>query len=707
MPTGLTSKALGGQPLKGYLSGSVDAVLRIGDRYVVVDYKTNWLGDPAEPLTAADYARPRLIEAMLHSDYPLQALLYSIVLHRFLRWRLPAYAPEKHLGGVMYLFLRGMCGPDTPVVDGHPAGVFSWQPPASLIAAMSDLVWAGGHMTTMEWRRAIGATGLLRDFTDAEVLESSDVHVAQRLTELAEEPDEAVALAIALAVRALRNGSVCVDLRSVEQQVGTDGLPWPEVDAWLTAIRVSVLASAPPALRLYDDLLYLDRYWLEEQQVCDDVHTMIAVKPEKASPDIDRLFPTGFEEQRAAAEVALSQGLTVLTGGPGTGKTTTVARLLALLASGTRLRIALAAPTGKAAARLQEAVQLEVGKLDKADQEALSGMHATTLHRLLGSRPDTSARFRHNRGNRLPHDVIVVDETSMVSLTMMARLLEAVRPDARLILVGDPDQLASVEAGAVLADLVDGLDDSKLATLKTPHRFGESIGALASAIREGDADGAIDVLRAGGDHIEWIDSDQPSEHLRKVIVPQALRLREAAILGNADVALQTLDAHRLLCAHRRGPYGVRFWNRQVERWLAEETGDPIWSDWYAGRPVLVTANDYGLGLYNGDTGVTLVRDGMLRAVIAGTEQQEFATSRLSDVDTMHAMTIHKSQGSQADEVTVLLPQEDSRLLMRELFYTAVTRAKKRVLVVGAESAVRAAVERRAVRASGLARRLRR
>ena len=207
------------------------------------------------------------------------------------------------------------------------------------------------------------------------------------------------------------------------------------------------------------DLLYLDRYWLEEQQVCDDVLAMIAAVPSQESAEIDRLFPTGFEEQRAAAKVALSQGLTVLTGGPGTGKTTTVARLLALLAGGIRLRIALAAPTGKAAARLQEAVQLEVGKLNTADQEALSGLHATTLHRLLGSRPDTSARFRHNRGNRLPHDVIVVDETSMVSLTMMARLLEAVRPAARLILVGDPDQLASVEAGAVLADLVDGLDD--------------------------------------------------------------------------------------------------------------------------------------------------------------------------------------------------------------------------------------------------------
>jgi exodeoxyribonuclease V beta subunit len=136
----LTGAALGGQSLKGYLSGSVDAVLRVGGRYVVVDYKTNWLGDPSRPLTAADYARPRLVEAMLHSDYPLQAMLYSVVLHRFLRWRLPGYDPERHLGGVMYLFLRGMCGPDTPVVDGHPAGVFDWQPPAALITAMSDLV---------------------------------------------------------------------------------------------------------------------------------------------------------------------------------------------------------------------------------------------------------------------------------------------------------------------------------------------------------------------------------------------------------------------------------------------------------------------------------------------------------------------------------------------------------------------------------------
>src|SRR6185503_16526505 len=288
----------------------------------------------------------------------------------------------------------------------------------------------------------------------------------------------------------------------------------------------------PPILRLNGDLLYLDRYWLEEQQVCDDILAMVKARPAQVSPDIDRLFPTGFEEQRAAAKVALSQGLTVLTGGPGTGKTTTVARLLALLASGRRLRIALAAPTGKAAARLQEAVQLEVGKLAPSDQDALAGLHATTLHRLLGSRPDTSARFRHHRGNRLPHDVIVVDETSMVSLTMMARLLEAVRPDARLILVGDPDQLASVEAGAVLADLVDGLGAARISELKTPHRFGRSIGTLASAIRSGDGDQVMDLLRAGGEHIDWIDTGEPSASLRKVLVPQALALRQAALLGD-------------------------------------------------------------------------------------------------------------------------------------------------------------------------------
>jgi exodeoxyribonuclease V alpha subunit len=570
--------------------------------------------------------------------------------------------------------------------------------------------------------QAIAAEGLLRAFGDAGVFEAADVHVAQRLTALAGEPDERVALAIALVVRALRGGSVCVDLRGVDAQVGIADLPWPTADDWLAAVRASPLLGSPPALRLFGDLLYLDRYWLEEEQVCADLLALSVSGTVGDVPALERLFPKPeYDEQRAAAEIALSQAVTVLTGGPGTGKTTTVARLLALLVGQAELagvprpRIALAAPTGKAAARLAEAVAAEVEELDAADRARLAGLQATTLHRLLGSRPDTSVRFKHNRGNRLPHDVIVVDETSMVSLTMMARLLEAVRPDTRLVLVGDADQLASVEAGAVLADLVEGLTarhDVRVAALRTPHRFGESIGALAEAIRTGDEDRVMGLLRAGGEHIEWIDSDRPADRLRGVLVSHALRVREAAVLGAGREALATLDEHRLLCAHRRGPYGVSHWNRQVERWLSEETGQPVVSAWYAGRPLLVTANDYGLKVYNGDTGVVVAgRDGSrdgLRAVVAGAAGPlDFAPSRLADVETMHAMTIHKSQGSQAAEVTVLMPQEDSRLLTRELFYTAVTRAKAKVRVVGSEASVRAAIGRRAVRASGLAQRLQR
>jgi exodeoxyribonuclease V alpha subunit len=572
-------------------------------------------------------------------------------------------------------------------------------------------------MTVTDVELAIGASGLVRTFNEAGVLDVSDVQVANRICALGKEHDERVALAVALLVRALRSGSVCVDLASIAEVVGSDDVPWPEPVQWQAAVRVSALLRDLPVLHLYDDrLLYLDRYWREEKQVCDDLLALLVSRETVKVPAFERLFPAGFEEQRAAAEVALSQAVTVLTGGPGTGKTTTIARLLALvaeqaeLAGSSRPRIALAAPTGKAAARLQEAVHYAVAKLDAADRARLGELEAMTLHRLLGRRPDSSSRFRHDRSNRLPHDVVVVDETSMVSLTMMARLLEAVRPGTRLVLVGDADQLASVEAGAVLADLVDGFcarKDVRVAALRTSHRFGESIGALAEAIRVGDADRALALLRSGDEHIEFLEEDDATDRLRSILVPHTLRLREAALLGAADDALATLDEHRLLCAHRDGPFGVRHWNRQVETWLSEETGLPPWSEWYAGRPLLVTANDYGLRVYNGDTGVVVVGADGLRAVIAGAAGPlDFATSRLGDVETMHAMTIHKSQGSQADEVTVLLPSEDSRLLTRELFYTAVTRAKAKVRVVGSEASVRAAIGRRAVRASGLAQRLR-
>jgi len=577
-------------------------------------------------------------------------------------------------------------------------------------------------------RIATTATGLLRTFNAAGVLTAADVHVAARTAELVGETDEAVRLAVALAVRAARQGSVCVDLREIGADAADGDLPWPDADGWLDAVAGSPLREHS-VVQVESGLLYLDRYWREEGQVRDDLVARLAAVP----PDVDdaalaasaeRLFPgEGYAEQRAAALAAARQWTTVLTGGPGTGKTTTVAGLLALLAEqaasnpdGRGLRIGLTAPTGKAAARLQEAVE-EAQLADRftaTDRARLGGLTASTLHRLLGWRPGSSTRFKHHRGNKLPHDVIVVDETSMVSLTMMARLVEAVRPQTRLILVGDPDQLASVEAGAVLSDLVGGLaarEPGTVAALRTTHRFGGAIGALAEALRDGDADRALTLLGSGDPALELVDPEDVAgmARLQTDLTGHAVALRAAALTGDPAAVVRLADEHRLLCPHRDGPWGVQHWNRQVERWLGEATGAPIgaaWGhEWYAGRPVLVTANDYGLGLFNGDTGVVVQQGDQLRVVIAGAALPSFAPSRLGDIETLHAMTVHKSQGSQARAVTVLLPPDDSPLLTRELFYTAVTRAQERVRVVGTPASVAAAVTRRALRATGLRPRL--
>lgn len=573
-------------------------------------------------------------------------------------------------------------------------------------------------------RYARGATGLLADFNQAGVLTAADVHVAHRTAELVGEPADDVRLAVALAVRAVRHGSVCVDLAGLVDDADDLDLAWPDGD-WLARVAASPLAAAS-VVRVDEGLLYLDRYWREECQVHDDlVARLSASAPPVADPALlaetaSRLFPgEGYAEQRAAALAAAGQATTVLTGGPGTGKTTTVAGLLALLTEQAErpLRVALTAPTGKAAARLQEAV-VEAQTADRftdADQSRLAGLTASTLHRLLGWRPGSRTRFKHHRGNRLPHDVIVVDETSMVSLTMMARLLEAVRPETRLVLVGDPDQLASVEAGAVLADLVGGLRErapGTVAELVTTRRFHGTIDGLARALRAADPDRVLELLTSGADDVELVDpaDEQRMTRLRSDLTERAAAVRQIAQAGDAAAAVAAADAHRLLCAHREGPWGAQHWNRQVERWLGEAVGAPIgavWGhEWYPGRPVLVTANDYGLGLFNGDTGVVISdEEGDLRAVIASGELRRFAPSRLGDIETLHAMTVHKSQGSQADSITVLLPPDDSPLLTRELFYTAVTRAQRRLRVVGTEAAIRAAVATTARRATGLRGRL--
>ncbi len=579
-------------------------------------------------------------------------------------------------------------------------------------------------------RIALDAVGLLGAFNTAGVLTAADVHVATRLGELGGEADQAVLLAVALAVRGVRSGSVCVDLDLLRQQWTAlePTLPWPESVGWSTAVEQSPLVGQGRPLRFEYGLLYLDRYRRQEEQVRRDLLARDSQPPPAIDRSalalgLDRLFPgTDAEQQRAAALAAATQWTTVLGGGPGTGKTTTVARLISLLMTqpGPPLRVAMAAPTGKAAARLQAAVQHEATTFQAQDRHDLPTLTASTLHRLLGWLPGRGTRFRHNRDNRLPFDLVVVDETSMVSLTMMARLLEAVRPDARLLLVGDPDQLASVEAGAVLADLVAGLtarDDSaagpattgaarrSVVLLRKTWRFGGDIADLAAAVRDGNADAAAEVLGRGGESVRLVPTDEPG--IRRDVLDAATAVRAAAIAGDARTALQRLDTHRLLCAHRSGPRGVQEWTRRIEDWLADVDQEVAEGEWYAGRPVLITANDYALGLFNGDTGVA-VRDSVdgLRVMFGGErEMTGYAPRRLADVQTVHAMTVHRSQGSQFHGVTFVLPEVDSPLSTRELLYTALTRAEATVRLVGSEAEVRAAISRPAARASGLRLRL--
>jgi exodeoxyribonuclease V alpha subunit len=624
-------------------------------------------------------------------------------------------------------------------------------------------------------RRAAGAIGLLREFNEIGLLSPADVHVANRVARLVGEDRGPVRLAVALAARAPRLGHVFVDLATIAQTAAVESeetlelstLPWPDTDEWVAAVTASALVALDDddprddrPLRMAGSRLYLDRYWREERRVADDLLELAAGTPADSARDADayapdanapranaapatagaleRLFTADSDDrQRLAAEVVREHCVAVIAGGPGTGKTTTVARIVALLAEDAAARglrqplVALAAPTGKAAARLQEAVHEEAARLAVSDETRalLLGLRGSTLHRLLGRRPDSHSRFAHDRENRLPHDVVIVDETSMVSLSLMARLVEAVRAGARLILVGDPGQLRSIEAGVVLGDIVGSAAEPSAATvhqrgplsdgivvLDRVHRYGIGIARLAEAIRTGDADGAIKALRQpDGEEIEWlaVDGEQADEdaELRPVkenALSAGAAVLDAARAGEVAEALGALVRFRLLCAHRRGPHGVSTWTTRIQAWLADEfPGLDLEQREYVGRPLLITENNYELGLYNGDAGVIVeTAPGVPRAAFErGDSMLEFSPTRLGAVETVYAMTIHKSQGSQFDVAAVLLPPPSSRILTRELLYTAATRARGRLILVGTEETIRAAVERPVARASGLGQRL--
>ncbi len=496
-------------------------------------------------------------------------------------------------------------------------------------------------------------------------------------------------LAAQLACLATMEGHVCADL-AMEDGWG----PWAvQMDAaaregFRTRLpRLPIVGSGADWTPLVWDgrRLYLRRYWDYERRVADD----LLARCRQAAPldvafseEIAKLFPDAG--QRQAAAIALTQRLAVISGGPGTGKTYTLARIIGLLQRRwPQLDIALAAPTGKAAARIGEALQT-------AGVTLLAGAH--TIHRLLGVRGDGS--FLHHRDRQLAIDLLVVDEASMIDLSLMSHLLEALPSQARLILLGDRDQLAAVEAGAVFADLCESPKLSgSIALLTTNFRFGagSGIGRLADLLRQGDAEGALDLLRVGGDDLVWVARSElhalveaARQGYRDYLDGVAAGLKPQALFAR-------FDAFRVLCAHRQEAEAI---NRIL-------TGDPLRPP--LGTPIMVLRNEPVLRVFNGDIGLlsTDPVDGRSKVVFPGEPLRWIPLQRLPEWTPAWAMTVHKAQGSEFAHVLLTLPAKVSPVATRELVYTGITRAKKRVTLWADETVLRAAIERRSLRMSGL------
>jgi len=659
------------------------------------------------------------------------------------------------------------------------------------------------------------ATALLQLLDDWQAngwLRALDRAFAGFLLEQAPDTGPAVLLAAALVSHQLGHGHVCLDLAAtlaepdfalslppegeslLDTPLPSAVLAGVTLDSWRAALEASrVVDSQQPEqgscpLVLIGQRLYLRRYWQHERHVVSTLHQRLQ-QPLPVAADLparlDALFAGSQQNpdwQRIACALAARGRFSIITGGPGTGKTTTVVRLLALLQTpaveaGKPLRIRLAAPTGKAAARLTESIGCQVGALpvDDAVRDAIP-TEVSTLHRLLGSLPD-SRHFRHHAGNPLALDVLVVDEASMIDLEMMANVLAALPPQARLVLLGDKDQLASVEAGAVLGDLCRRADagcyspatldwlqqitgqslleaglqpgeeathllEQQTAMLRHSHRFGSDsgIGELARAVNRCDATAARDLLQRGEfDDIQsrrLTGSNDPA-FSALVLGGEGTLPGYGAYLSTlktqrpgadvpaddprweawASAVLSAFDRFQLLCAVRRGEWGVEGINQRVADLLTRRSLLRADKLWYEGRPVLVTRNDYSLGLMNGDIGIALrIREPALHAGQAETEALRVAfprndgkggirfvlPSRLPDVETVFAMTVHKSQGSEFEHAVLVLPEARNPVLTKELVYTAITRASQHFSLLESRPGVlEAAVQTPVRRISGL------
>jgi len=594
-------------------------------------------------------------------------------------------------------------------------------------------------------------------------LSELDYRFARFLGRLDGTCDSKLLLAASMVSRERGDGHICIDLAEIAETVlelqESEPLVCPPLETWLTVLHASPVVGRPGDYRplvLDDTRLYLYRYWDYEKRLAEALK-MLAGTTFEAFDELhlrdsfERIFPrsdndgeTNVDWRKVAAFASFRNALCVISGGPGTGKTYAVARILALLIEQNhngQLNIALTAPTGKAATRLQEAIKkAKVGLNCIESVKAAIPDEASTIHRLLGSIPN-SPSFRFNRENPLPHDVVIIDEASMVDLALFSKLAQAIRPQSRLILLGDKDQLASVEAGSVLGDICDtgnmhrfspafitdcyqatgeeigerasvtpraGMNDC-IIQLNKSYRFSKTSGihVVSQAVNAGKGSEAIDLIRNGnfGD-INWKSLPRPDKLLRRL--QDWITERYTAYLKASDPleAFDVFNRSRILSALREGPYGVHNLNIAVEHILQKEGLVDRSGRWYSGRPVMITKNDYSLRLFNGDIGITMAdhkKSGEPRVFFAGPDGsvRSFPPLRLPDHETAYAMTVHKSQGSEFDEILLVTPDRDTSVLTRELIYTAITRAKERIQIWGKEDIFLTAIQRRIRRSSGL------